>query len=128
MKKLNRNEVNVITQEVRNAVHAIKVKDVKERSKKDKDAISLLRLSKEKKLLNDKIFNINTEMNKLKQDLFIKYNKEFQFMENAITGELDIWCTKDNCNNLYSKIILMGIDKDLKVNDLIDELVKEFSK
>ena len=42
MKKLSRNEVNVITQEVRNKVNEIKLKDIKEKSKKDKDCINLI--------------------------------------------------------------------------------------
>lgn len=128
MKKLNRDEVNVITQKVRDLVNEVKVKDVREQSKKDKDVISLTKLSKEKKVLNDKLMSLNGEMHTLRQKLFIKYNREFSFGEDGITGELLIWYSKNQCGNLYNEIVLMGIDKDLKVNELIAELVKKYSK
>jgi len=131
MRKLSRNEVNVITQEVRSKVNDIKLKDVKEKSKKDKDCINLLKLNNDKKLLNDKISSINVEMNKITESLHKKYNKEYQFCINSYNNkvnELSIWVSNDQCGNLYNKIVLMGIDKDYKVNDLIADLVKEYSK
>ena len=131
MKKLSRNEVNVITQEVRNKVNEIKLKDIKEKSKKDKDCINLLKLNNDKKLLNDKLSNINVEMSKITESLHKKYNKQYQFCINNSynkVNDLNIWVSNDNCGNLYNKIVLMSIDKDLKVNDLIAELVKEYSK
>jgi len=128
MKKLNRNEAFVIAQEVRNLVNEAKVKDVREKSKKDKDAISYLKLIKEKKALNDKLKSLNDEVYMLRQKLVVKYNNKFGFGEDVITGELMIWCASDQCVNLHNKIVLMGIDKDLKVNELIAELVKEYSK
>ena len=132
MKKLSRNEVNVITQEVRNKVNEIKLKDIKEKSKKDKDCINLIKLNNDKKLLNDKISNINVEMSKITESLHKKYNKQYTFCINSynnnIVNDLSIWVSNDNCGNLYNKIVLMSIDKDLKVNDLIEALVKEYSK
>ena len=132
MKKLSRNEVNVITQEVRNKVNEIKLKDVKEKSKKDKDCINLIKLNNDKKLLNDKISNINVEMSKITESLHKKYNKQYTFCINSynnnIVNDLNIWVSNDSCGNLYNKIVLMSIDKDLKVNDLIAALVKEYSK
>jgi hypothetical protein len=132
MKKLSRNEVNVITQEVRNKVNEIKLKDIKEKSKKDKDCINLIKLNNDKKLLNDKISNINVEMSKITESLHKKYNKQYTFCINSynnnIVNDLNIWVSNDSCGNLYNKIVLMSIDKDLKVNDLIEALVKEYSK
>ena len=129
MKKLSRNEVNVITQEVRNKVNEIKLKDIKEKSKKDKDCIKLLKLNNDKKLLNDKIISINDEMKKMTESLHKKYNNKYQFYVNGNNvNELNIWVSNDQCGNLYNKIILMGVDKDYKVNDLIEALVKEYSK
>ena len=83
MKKLSRNEVNVITQEVRNKVNEIKLKDIKEKSKKDKDCINLIKLNNDKKLLNDKISNINVEMSKITESLHKKYNKQYTFCINS---------------------------------------------
>ena len=117
MKKLSRNE--------------IKLKDIKEKSKKDKDCINLIKLNNDKKLLNNKISNINVEMSKITESLHKKYNKQYQFCINNSynkVNDLNIWVSNDNCGNLYNKIVLMSIDKDLKVNDLIAELVKEYSK
>ena len=129
MKKLSKNEVNVITQEVRNKVNEIKLKDIKEKSKKDKDCIKLLKLNNDKKLLNDKIISINDEMKKMTESLHKKYNNKYQFYVNGNNvNELNIWVSNDQCGNLYNKIILMGVDKDYKVNDLIEALVKEYSK
>ena len=129
MKKLSRNEVNVITQEVRNKVNEIKLKDIKEKSKKDKDCIKLLKLNNDKKLLNDKISSINDEMRKTTESLHKKYNMKYTFCINSNNiNELNIWISRYSNDNLYNRIVLMGIDKDLKVNDLIAELVKEYSK
>ena len=130
MKKLSRNEVNVITQEVRNKVNEIKLKDIREKSKKDKDCINLIKLNNDKKLLNDKLSSINVEMGELTKSINKKYNYEYQFSVNSYNKvtNLNIYLSNDECNNLYNKIVLMSIDKDLKVNDLIAELIKEYSK
>ena len=131
MRKLSKNEVNVITQEVWSKVNEIKLKDIKEKSKKDKDCIKLLKLNNDKKLLNDKISSINDEMRKTTESLHKKYNMKYTFCINSNNiNELYIWIwvSNDNCGNLYNKIVLMSIDKDLKVNDLIAALVKEYSK
>ena len=129
MRKLSRNEVNVITQEVWSKVNDIKLKDIKEKSKKDKDCINLLKLCKDKKLLNDKISSINDEMRKITESLYKKYNSKYTFCVNGNNiNELNIWMSRHSNDNLYNKIVLMGIDKDYKVNDLIADLVKEYSK
>jgi hypothetical protein len=129
MRKLSKNEVNVITQEVWSKVNDIKLKDIKEKSKKDKDCINLLKLSKDKKLLNDKINSINDEMRKTTESLHKKYNMKYTFCVNGNNiNELNIWISRYSNDNLYNRIVLMGIDKDYKVNDLIAELVKEYSK
>ena len=131
MRKLSRNEVNVITQEVWSKVNDLKLKDIKEKSKKDKDCINLIKLNKDKKLLNDKISSINDEMKKITDCLDKKYNNKYTFCVNNYNnevGDLNIWIKRHSNDNLYNKIVLMGIDKDLKVNDLIAELVKEYSK
>jgi len=131
MRKLSRNEVNVITQEVWSKVNDIKLKDIKEKSKKDKDCINLIKLNKDKKLLNDKISSINDEMKKITECLDKKYNNKYTFCVNSYNnevGDLNIWIKRHSNDNLYNKIVLMGIDKDYKVNDLIADLVKEYSK
>ena len=129
MRKLSKNEVNVITQEVWSKVNEIKLKDIKEKSKKDKDCIKLLKLNNDKKLLNDKISSINDEMRKTTESLHKKYNMKYTFCINSNNiNELNIWISRYSNDNLYNRIVLMGIDKDLKVNDLIAELVKEYSK
>jgi hypothetical protein len=131
MRKLSRNEVNVITQEVWSKVNDLKLKDIKEKSKKDKDCINLIKLNKDKKLLNDKISSLNDEMKKITESLDKKYNNKYTFCVNNYNnevGDLNIWIKRHSNDNLYNKIVLMGIDKDYKVNDLIADLVKEYSK
>ena len=102
MKKLSRNEVNVITQEVRNKVNEIKLKDIKEKSKKDKDCINLIKLNNDKKLLNDKISNINVEMSKITESLHKKYNTQYTFCINSYNNNI----VNDLQVNNYSSIRL----------------------
>lgn len=131
MKKLNKTEMDVITQEVQKRVNVLRLKDVKEKSKKDKDCINLIKKYKEIKVLNDKVAQMNKEMATLNQNLNKKYNNKFGFCVNySNPDELNISLMNNNFNRyeLFNKIVLMGIDKDLKVDELIAELVKEYSK
>ena len=80
-------------------------------------------------ILNDKINSINDEMRKTTESLHKKYNMKYTFCVNGNNiNELNIWISRYSNDNLYNRIVLMGIDKDYKVNDLIAELVKEYSK
>jgi hypothetical protein len=131
MKKLNRTEMDVITQEVQKRVNVLRLKDVKEKSKKDKDCINLIKKYKEIKVLNDKVAQMNKEMATLGQNLNKKYNNKFSFSTNySNPDELNISLMSTNVNKyeLFNKIVLMGIDKELKVEELIAELVKDYSK
>ena len=131
MKKLNRTEMDVITQEVQKRVNVLRLKDVKEKSKKDKDCINLIKKYKEIKVLNDKVAQMNKEMATLSQNLSKKYNNKFSFSTNySNPDELNIQLMSTNVNKyeLFNKIVLMGIDKELKVEELIAELVKEYNK
>lgn len=131
MKKLNRTEMDVITQEVQKRVNVLRLKDVKEKSKKDKDCINLIKKYKEIKVLNDKVAQMNKEMATLSQNLSKKYNNKFGFSTNySNPDELNIQLMSTNVNKyeLFNKIVLMGIDKELKVEELIAELVKDYSK
>jgi hypothetical protein len=131
MKKLNRTEMDVITQEVQKRVNVLRLKDVKEKSKKDKDCINLIKKYKEIKVLNDKVAQMNKEMATLGQNLNKKYNNKFSFSTNySNPDELNIQLMSTNVNKyeLFNKIVLMGIDKELKVEELIAELVKDYSK
>jgi hypothetical protein len=131
MKKLNRTEMDVITQEVQKRVNVLRLKDVKEKSKKDKDCINLIKKYKEIKVLNDKVAQMNKEMATLSQNLSKKYNNKFGFSTNySNPDELNISLMSTNVNKyeLFNKIVLMGIDKELKVEELIAELVKDYNK
>jgi hypothetical protein len=131
MKKLNRTEMDVITQEVQKRVNVLRLKDVKEKSKKDKDCINLIKKYKEIKVLNDKVAQMNKEMATLGQNLSKKYNNKFSFSTNySNPDELNIQLMSTNVNKyeLFNKIVLMGIDKELKVEELIAELVKDYNK
>ena len=131
MKKLNRTEMDVITQEVQKRVNVLRLKDVKEKSKKDKDCINLIKKYKEIKVLNDKVAQMNKEMATLSQNLSKKYNNKFGFSTNySNPDELNIQLMSTNVNKyeLFNKIVLMGIDKELKVEELIAELVKDYNK
>ena len=131
MKKLNKTEMDVITQEVQKRVNVLRLKDVKEKSKKDKDCINLIKKYKEIKVLNDKVAQMNKEMATLGQNLNKKYNNKFSFSTNySNPDELNIQLMSTNVNKyeLFNKIVLMGIDKELKVEELIAELVKDYSK
>jgi hypothetical protein len=131
MKKLNRTEMDVITQEVQKRVNVLRLKDVKEKSKKDKDCINLIKKYKEIKVLNDKVAQMNKEMATLGQNLNKKYNNKFSFSTNySNPDELNIQLMSTNVNKyeLFNKIVLMGIDKELKVEELIAELVKDYNK
>jgi hypothetical protein len=60
-----------------------------------------------------------------------KYNNKFGFSTNySNPDELNISLMSTNVNKyeLFNKIVLMGIDKELKVEELIAELVKDYNK
>lgn len=126
MKKLNVNEMNVISSVVSKKVNDLKYEKIKSKIEKDVDYKKLVKISKEKELLSKKL----SEINKLNNDLVIKIRNKFNinnvFIDN--NSEIKVMFNNVNYNNIYNDIILFGIDKELNVNDLINKLVEKYSE
>ena len=131
MKKLSKTEMEVIVHEVQKQVNEFQLKSIKEKLKKDKDGINLIKKFKEYKTLNEKVSKLNNELNIMKQNLYLKYDKKWSISNDYSNPNEFIISFYNNGFDrigLFNRIVLMQIDKDLKTDELIATLVKEYSK
>ena len=131
MKKLSKTEMEVIAHEVQKQVNEFRLKSIKEKLKKDKDGINLIKKFKEYKTLNEKASKLNTELNIMKQNLYLKYDKKWSISnDHSNPNEFIVSFYNNGFDRigLFNRIVLMQIDKDLKTDELIATLVKEYSK
>jgi hypothetical protein len=131
MKKLSKDEINVIISEVN-----IKVNEI-EKLEGEKLLNNNSNFSELKELVSN-LNKINNELNELKDiinDKCSKLGKEFNcnlfLIKNNFSDEYYLNYIKknneglSNYNKLYNKLILRNINNELNVEELINSLVKE---
>jgi hypothetical protein len=134
MKKLSRNEVNVVANVVSKKINDIKTEANKKIIAKDKMYLQWLKLSKEKEELQKRLGEMNNEVNKVQREIQSKFKLSLGYYKEYITGEykVSIYNVAENNSNYYSQvsddIVLMGIDNDLNIDELIDKLVDKYVK
>lgn len=132
MKKLSKEEINVIVNEVNNKISKLENLEC-EKLLKDNDKYSeIVDLVYEINDLNDKVNElkefINEKCNELRKDL----NINLWCNNNNYEGfKLGFNLVKDrssyrNYNEIYNKLVLMNINNNINVEELIDNLVKEY--
>jgi phage gp36-like protein len=133
MKKLSRNEVNVLADVISKKIADAKTEASRKMLAKDKSYLKWLKLNQEKNELQEKINELYAEESQMQSEIRNKYKVTVNHFRDSLSGEtkISIW---DNSNNVrYSydianEIVLMGIGLELNVDELIEKLVDKYSK
>lgn len=133
MKKLSRNEINVVANVVSKKINDIKTEANKKLIAKDKMYLKWIKLNEERDELQKQISEMHTEIARVQRDIQSKYKLSLGFNKDYATGEnkISVW-NSGTMNNYYGQvsndIVLMGIGNDLNVDELIDKLVDKYIK
>lgn len=126
MKKLSRNEVNVLSNVIVNKINEKKYESIKSKLEKDIDYKKLDKLNKEINELNKKLREKNNLNNELVLKIRNKFNISNVYRDN--NNEIKVMFNyNNNYNNIYNDLILLSIDKSLDVESLINKVVEKYS-
>jgi hypothetical protein len=123
MKKLNVNEVNVLSNVVRERVNEVKYEKIKSKLEKDVDFKKLEKLNKEIKELENKMY----ELRKVSSEVNLKVRNKFNIGNVFIDGNGNLRVIFNDNKNYYNEIMLMSIGRSLDIEEIINKLVEKFS-
>lgn len=122
-KKLSREEMNVISNEIVKKVNEKKYEKIKGKLEKDVDFKKLEKLNKEISELNKKV----SEKNKLYNEICLKVRNKFDVINVYKSNEGEVKVMFNNNLNVYNDIVLSNIGKELNVEELINKIVEKYS-
>lgn len=129
MKKLSKNEINVLTNVILEKVKEVKNKTYEKLLSKDKMYLKWKKLNGERKILNDKVQELNKEINNIQGEISGKYKIYIGYdgLNNVMisSNNNNDW---NKINKINNEIVLMGIGNNFNVDELIDKLVDKYSK
>ena len=123
-KKLSREEMNVISNEIVKKVNEKKYEKIKGKLEKDVDYKKLEKLSKEVFELNKRV----NEKNKLYNELCLKVRNKFEISgvyKDNNNGEIKVMF--NNNLNVYNDLVLYSIGREINVEELINKVVEKYS-
>jgi hypothetical protein len=123
MKKLSMNEVNVLSNVVRERVNEVKYEKIKSKLEKDVDFKKLEKLNKEIKELENKMY----ELRKINSEVNLKVRNKFNISNVYIDGNGNVKVVFNDNKNYYNEIMLMSIGRSLDIEEIINKLVEKFS-
>jgi hypothetical protein len=123
MKKLSVNEVNVLSNVVRERVNEVKYEKIKSKLEKDVDFKKLEKLNKEIKELENKMY----ELRKVSSEVNLKVRNKFNIGNVFIDGNGNLRVIFNDNKNYYNEIMLMSIGRSLDIEEIINKLVEKFS-
>jgi hypothetical protein len=123
-KKLSSNEINVLSNVIREKVNEIKYEKIKSKLVKDVDFKKLEKLNKEIKLLDKK----RNELFKLSNEVNLKVRNKFDISNVFVDykDEIKVYFSNDKIN-FYNEIVLMNIGNDFNVDELVNKVVEKYS-
>lgn len=122
-KKLSREEINVISNEIVKKVNEKKYEKIKGKLEKDVDFKKLEKLSKEISELNKKV----RDKNNLYNEICLKVRNKFDVINVYKNNEGEVKVMFNSNLNVYNDIVLSNIGKDLDVESLINKIVEKYS-
>ena len=123
-KKLSSNEINVLSNVIREKVNEIKYEKIKSKLVKDVDFKKLEKLNKEVKLLDKK----RNELFKLINEVNLKVRNKFDISNVFVDykDEIKVYFSNDKIN-FYNEIVLMNISNNINVEELVNKIVEKYS-
>jgi len=123
-KKLSSNEINVLSNVIREKVNEKKYEKIKSKLVKDVDFKKLEKLNKEVKLLDKK----RNELFKLINEVNLKVRNKFDISNVFVDykDEIKVYFSNDKIN-FYNEIVLMNINNSFNVDELVNKIVEKYS-
>jgi hypothetical protein len=122
-KKMTNVEINAIVNSIRTKVDAAKEKAVDAKLSKDKDYQLLKKLRDEQKVLQDKADGLSKKMNCISQGLSSKYKVQFSYDGKIYNND-----SYKIQQEVYNKVVILNISKEVDVEALIEKLAAEYIK
>ena len=122
MKKLSRNEMNVLSMEISKKVNEIKYEKIKGKLEKDVEFKKLEKLNKEIYELRKKI----DEKSKLNNEVVLKIRNKYNINYVGIDSNNEIKVMFSGNNNYYNDIVLMNLSRELNVDELINKIIEKY--
>jgi hypothetical protein len=124
-KKLSLNEINVLSNVIRERINESKYEKIKSKLEKDVDYKKLEKISKEISVLDKK----NKELINLYSEVNLKLRNKFEISNvwKDSSGGIKVMFNNDDYNKIYNEVLLMNINKEFNVNEMIDKIVEKFS-
>jgi hypothetical protein len=124
MKKLSMNEMNVLSNEISKRINDLKYEKIKGKLEKDVEFKKLEKLNKEIYELRKKI----DEKGKLNNEVVLKIRNKYNINYVGIDSDNEIKIMFNNSNmNIYNDIVLSNLNKELNVEELINNIVNKYS-
>jgi hypothetical protein len=133
MKKLSKEEINVIIREVNDRVEKkskLECENVLSKNKKYEEIVEFVKeLNELEDLVKDKVKFINEKVEVLEKEVNFKVSL---YKESSLNNyKLNYWKNNNNSykcyNEMYNKLVLRNINSNLNVEELINELIKDFN-
>lgn len=125
-KKLNVNEISVLSSVIREKISNVKYEKIRSEIESDVDYLKLEELNKEIGNLNRRIIEINSEFNSVSSRVREKFNVNICKDYNLNNG-IKVNVIENYNNKIYNELVLMNISKDFNVEDVIDKIVEKYS-
>jgi len=122
-KKMTNVEINAIVNSIREKVDAAKEKAVDAKLSKDKDYQLLKKLSAEQKVLQDKVNELSRKARCISDELSKKYNVQFRYDGSIYNND-----SYKIQQEVYNKVVILNISKEVNVEALIEKLAAEYIK
>ena len=125
MKKLSMNEMNVVSNVVREKINEIKYERIKGKLEKDVDFKKLEKIKKEIDELNKKVKEKNNLSNEINLKIRNKYDIGNVYIDN--NNEVKVLFNNSNFNKINNEIILMNMSREINIDEMINKLVEKLS-
>lgn len=125
MAKLNRDQIQVLTETIQNKIGESKMKSLEKKVSGDNEFKKLEKLVEKRNQLNEQVNLIGNEINSLTQILRIKYSLNINYYGKGVNFS---FYDSDLYKKIHTEITLKTIGKDFDVEKFIDKMVKEYSK
>jgi seryl-tRNA synthetase len=129
MKKLNRNEMEVLSNVIVSKINERKVKEVEGKLEKDVDFKKLKKLSEEINEMNKKLSVLNKNYNEVCLKVRNKFD-DINIWRDGNNNDLKInFNNNNNYNNvkIYNDLVLNSIGNDFNVDELVNKIVEKYS-
>jgi hypothetical protein len=122
-KKMTNVEINAIVNSIRTKVDAAKEKAVDAKLSKDKNYQLLKKLRDEQEVLQEKINTLSNKARCISNELTIKYNVQFRHDGSIYNND-----SYKIQQEVYNKVVILNISKEVDVEALIEKLAAEYIK